>query len=96
MPRVALHHVCIVKLQVPSAAILRKGVFEMERDNFDEAIDEIVAFTGGDMRLALRAILIESVLIEEELRQMRAASPHANKQFPSIFQAARTRPRPHD
>ena len=60
----------------------------MERDNFDEAIDEIVAFTGGDMRLALRIVLVESVLLEEELRQMRAASPHANKQIPSIFQAA--------
>ena len=68
----------------------------MERDNFDEAIDEIVAFTGGDMQLALRVVLVESVLLEEELRQMRAASPHANKQFPSILQAARTRPRPHD
>ena len=68
----------IVKIQAPSAVILRKGVFEMERDNFDEAIDEIVAFTGGDMRLALRVVLVESVLLEEELRQMRAASPHAN------------------
>jgi hypothetical protein len=68
----------------------------MERDNFDEAIDEIVAFTGGDMRLALRVVLVESVLLEEELRQMRAASPHANKQFSAIFQAARPRPRPHD
>ena len=48
----------------------------MERDNFDEAIDEIVAFTGGDMRLALRVVLVESVLLEEELRQMHAASPH--------------------
>jgi hypothetical protein len=64
----------IVKLQVPSGVILRKRVFEMERDNFDEAIDEIVAFTGGDMRLALRAILIESVLLEEKLRQINAAS----------------------
>jgi hypothetical protein len=63
-----------VKLQIPSGVILRKGVFEMERDNFDEAIDEIVAFTGGDMRLALRAILIESVLLEEKLRQINAAS----------------------
>jgi hypothetical protein len=57
-----------------SGVILRKGVFEMDRDNFDEAIDEIVAFTGGDMRLALRAILIESVLLEEKLRQINAAA----------------------
>lgn len=46
----------------------------MERDNFDAAIDEILAFTGGDMRLALRTVLIESVLLEEELRQIHTAS----------------------
>jgi Rod binding domain-containing protein len=50
----------------------------MERDSFDAAIDEILVLTSGDIRLALRAVLVESVLIEEELRQMRAASPHAN------------------
>ena len=46
----------------------------MEPDTFDVAIDEILAFTNGDMRLALRAILIESVLLEEKLRQINAAS----------------------
>ena len=51
----------------------------MDRDNFDEAIDEIVAFTGGDMRLALRAILIESVLLEEELRKVNAASANPRR-----------------
>ena len=51
----------------------------MERDNFDEAIDEIVAFTGGDMRLALRAILIESVLLEEKLRKVNAASANLRR-----------------
>jgi hypothetical protein len=65
----------------------------MERDSFDTAIDEIfdaaideiLAFTSGDIRLALRVVLEESVLLEEELRQMHAASPHANS---IIFQAA--------
>jgi hypothetical protein len=51
----------------------------MDRDSFDEAIDEIVAFTGGDMRLALRAILIESVLLEEKLRQVNAASANPRR-----------------
>ena len=50
----------------------------MERDSFDAAIDEILALTNGDIRLALRIVLVESVLLEEELRQMRAASPQAN------------------
>jgi hypothetical protein len=63
-----------VKLQIPSGVILRKGVFEMERDNFDEAIDEILALTNGDIRLALRVVLVESVLLEEKLRQINAAS----------------------
>ena len=49
----------------------------MERDSFDAAIDEILALTNGDIRLALRTVLVESVLLEEELRQMRAASPHS-------------------
>jgi hypothetical protein len=70
-----------MKLQVPSAAILRKGVFEMERDTFDAAIDEILAFTSGDIRRALRAVLIESVLLEEKLQQMqrRPAASRQNK-----------------
>ncbi len=50
----------------------------MERDSFDAAIDEILALTNGDIRRALRVVLVESVLLEEELRQMREASPHAN------------------
>ncbi|MGC2314942.1 MAG: hypothetical protein WA615_00315 [Bradyrhizobium sp.] len=50
----------------------------MERDTFDAAIDEILAFTSGDIRLALRAILIESVLLEEKLRQIHAASANGN------------------
>ena len=52
----------------------------MERDAaideiFDPTIDEILAFTSGDIRLALRVLLVECVLLEEELQQMRAASP---------------------
>ena len=52
----------------------------MERDAaideiFDPAIDEILAFASGDIRLALRVLLVECVLLEEELQQVRAASP---------------------
>jgi hypothetical protein len=46
----------------------------MERDSFDAAIDEILALTNGDIRLALRVVLVESVLLEEKLRQINAAS----------------------
>ena len=51
----------------------------MERDTFDAAIDEILAFTSGDIRRALRAVLIESVLLEEKLRQMQRR-PAASRQ----------------
>ncbi len=51
----------------------------MERDTFDAAIDEILAFTSGDIRRALRAVLIESVLLEEKLQQMQRR-PAANRQ----------------
>ena len=51
----------------------------MERDTFDAAIDEILTFTSGDIRRALRAVLIESVLLEEKLQQMQRR-PAANRQ----------------
>ena len=59
----------------------------MERDNFDEAIDEIVAFTGGDMRLALRPSNRKRSVRGGVAADARSVG-HANKQFPSIFQAA--------
>jgi hypothetical protein len=49
----------------------------MEIDSFDAVIDQILAFNKGDIRLALRAVLIETVLLQEELRINAAASPHA-------------------
>ena len=55
----------------------------MERDSFDAAIDEILAFTSGDVRRALRAVLMESVLLEEELRQMQRW-PAAGRQKKSL------------
>ena len=55
----------------------------MERDAatdeiFDPAIDEILAFASGDIRLALRVLLVDCVLLEEELQQMRAAHGRSN------------------
>ena len=51
----------------------------MERDTFDAAIDEILTFTSGDIRRALRAVLIESVLLEEKLRKVNAASANPRR-----------------
>ena len=45
----------------------------MEVDSFDAVIDQILAFSKGDTRLALRAVLIETVLLQEELRLINAA-----------------------
>jgi hypothetical protein len=49
----------------------------MESESFDAVIDQILVFNKGDIRRALRAVLIETVLLQEELRRIRAASPHA-------------------
>jgi hypothetical protein len=40
----------------------------MERDSFDAAIDEILASADGDVRRALRAVLVENMQLEAELR----------------------------
>ena len=44
----------------------------MEHDAFDAAIDEILATADGDVRRALRAVLIENVQLEAELRHLYA------------------------
>ena len=56
----------------------------MERDAaideiFDPAIDEILAFASGDIRLALRVLLVECVLLEEELQRCAQRRPRAVK-----------------
>ena len=48
----------------------------MERDSFDSAIDEILAAADGDVRRALRAMLVENVILESELRHLYAVSEH--------------------
>jgi hypothetical protein len=48
----------------------------MERDPFDSAIDEVLAAADGDVRRALRAVLVENVQLESELRQLYAVSDH--------------------
>jgi hypothetical protein len=48
----------------------------MKRDPFDAAIDEILASADGDIRRALRAVLVENIELESELRNLYAASEH--------------------
>jgi hypothetical protein len=48
----------------------------MKRDPFESAIDEILASADGDVRRALRAVLIENIELEAELRSLHAASEH--------------------
>ena len=48
----------------------------MERDPFDAAIDAILASADGDVRRALRAVLVENVVLESEIRQLYAVSEH--------------------
>ena len=51
-------------------------VFVMERDPFEAAIDAILASADGDVRRALKAVLVENVVLESELRQVYAVSEH--------------------
>ena len=46
----------------------------MKRDPFESAIDEILASAGGDVRRALRAVLVENIALESELRSLYAPS----------------------
>lgn len=48
----------------------------MKPDPFDAAIDEILASAEGDVRRALRAVLLENVVLETELRDLYAVSEH--------------------
>lgn len=50
--------------------------YPMKRDPFESAIDEILASADGDVRRALRAVLIENIELEAELRSLYAASEH--------------------
>ena len=51
----------------------------MEINSFDAVIDQILAFAKGDIRFALRAVLIETVLLQEELRQINATGSLSSK-----------------
>jgi hypothetical protein len=48
----------------------------MERDPLDAAIDEILAAADGDVRRALRAVLVQNLQLESELRHLYAVSDH--------------------
>jgi hypothetical protein len=48
----------------------------MKRDPLESAIDEILTSADGDVRRALRAVLLENIALESELRSLYAASEH--------------------
>lgn len=48
----------------------------MKQDPFENAIDEILASADGDVRRAIRAVLIENMEMEAELRSLYAAAEH--------------------
>ena len=59
-----------------AAVMLFNDEVDMERDPFDAAIDEVLAAADGDVRRALRAVLVENVQLESELRHLYAVSDH--------------------
>jgi hypothetical protein len=54
----------------------------MKNDPVDKAIDEILASADGDVRRALRAVLVENIALESELRLLYAASEHGARAGP--------------
>ncbi len=51
----------------------------MRNDPLDRARDEILASADGDVRRALRAVLVENIQLETELRLLYAASEHGKR-----------------
>jgi hypothetical protein len=54
----------------------------MKNDPVDDAIDEILASANGDARAALRAVLVENIQLESELRSLYAATEHGRRTDP--------------
>jgi hypothetical protein len=54
----------------------------MKNDPLDDAIDEILASANGDVRAALRAVLVENIQLESELRSLYAATEHGRRTDP--------------
>jgi len=44
-------------------------------DRYDRAVDSAIATCGGDLRGALKALIIANEFLEEELRQVLGESP---------------------
>lgn len=46
-----------------------KPATQNDIDRYDRAVDGVIATCGGDMRGALKALIIANEFLEEELRQ---------------------------
>jgi hypothetical protein len=51
----------------------------MKNDAVDHAIDEILTGADGDVRRALRAVLVENIKLESERHNLYAASEHGKR-----------------
>ncbi|WP_024575912.1 MULTISPECIES: hypothetical protein [unclassified Afipia] len=56
---------------------------QQDIDRYDRAVDSAIATCGGDLRGALKALIIANEYLEEELRQvLDAVSAHAVTAMP--------------
>lgn len=46
-----------------------KPATQKDIDRYDRAVDSVIATCGGDLRGALKALIIANEFLEEELRQ---------------------------
>ena len=49
-------------------------VTQQELERYDRAVDSAIATCGGDIRGALKALIIANEFLEEELRQCQCAA----------------------
>lgn len=63
-------------------------VTQQDIDRYDRAVDSAIATCGGDLRGALKALIIANEYLEEELRQV---LDEVSKHFPQGVSAATQR-----
>jgi hypothetical protein len=62
-------------------AVMRRTIFNGPLDLREVAIDEIVASCNGDMRGAMKALMLVNEQLEAELQQVYAAAEHGSPSF---------------
>ena len=66
----------VAMIQEPTMALTATGVTTVTSQPTDTEIDDIIATCNGDLRGAVKALLMVNEQLETELQQLYAASAH--------------------